>query len=225
MKTYLAYIRVSTVKQGERGSSLQEQKSAIEAYARHHGLQIAGWFEEMETAAKLGRRMFNRMLSELEKGRASGVIIHKIDRSARNLKDWAHLRERRNFLDLLAAPQNESDSDQLLKKFELGNTAQQSAESDFVEEFRDKVRNTTSNLAVRGKEIDITPRFPFGDVAKRKISQYGAPRSATLRTGRALCSLNLVKVASVTSLPVLDFFHDVLLRCPPEDTETDTRVA
>jgi len=93
MKAYLAYTRVSTVKQGEHGSSLQEQKSSIEAYAARHGLTITGWFEEMETAAKLGRRMFNRMVSELGKGRVAGVIIHKIDRSARNLKDWARLGE------------------------------------------------------------------------------------------------------------------------------------
>ena len=56
MKRYFAYIRVSTVRQGERGSSLQEQKSAIEAYARRLNLSIAEWFEEMETAAKQGRR-------------------------------------------------------------------------------------------------------------------------------------------------------------------------
>lgn len=93
MKVYFAYTRVSTVKQGERGSSLQEQKSAIEAYAAKHGLTVAEWFEERETAAKLGRRMFNRMLSALGKEQAAGVIIHKIDRSARNLKDWAHLGE------------------------------------------------------------------------------------------------------------------------------------
>lgn len=93
MNSYFAYTRVSTVKQGERGSSLQEQKSAIEAYAAKHSLRIIGWYEEMETAAKLGRRMFNRMLGDLETGRARGVIIHKIDRSARNLKDWAHLGE------------------------------------------------------------------------------------------------------------------------------------
>jgi site-specific DNA recombinase len=93
MKSYLAYTRVSTVKQGEHGSSLTEQKTAIETYARHHGLQIAEWFEETETAAKLGRRLFNRMMAELEKGHATGVIIHKIDRSARNLKDWAQLGE------------------------------------------------------------------------------------------------------------------------------------
>lgn len=91
MRTYFAYIRVSTVKQGEHGSSLQEQRSAIEAYAARHDLKIAGWYEEMVTAAKLGRQKYNQMLADLEKGRAAGVIIHKIDRSARNLHDWARL--------------------------------------------------------------------------------------------------------------------------------------
>lgn len=91
MRQYFAYIRVSTVKQGERGSSLQEQRSAIEAYAQRNGLAIANWFEERETAAKQGRREFTRMLADLKSGRAHGVIIHKIDRSARNLRDWANL--------------------------------------------------------------------------------------------------------------------------------------
>jgi len=33
------------------------------------------------------------MLKELRKGKVRGVVIHKIDRSARNLKDWADLGE------------------------------------------------------------------------------------------------------------------------------------
>lgn len=91
MKSYLAYVRVSTVKQGEHGSSLQEQKDAIEAYAARHGLTIGQWFEETETAAKQGRRQFERMLSLMKAGKVAGLLIHKIDRSARNLKDWARL--------------------------------------------------------------------------------------------------------------------------------------
>lgn len=91
MKSVFAYIRVSTVRQGEHGSSLQEQRSAIEAYARGHDLLIAEWFEEIETAAKQGRPTFIRMLAALKRGRAHGVVIHKIDRGARNLKDWANL--------------------------------------------------------------------------------------------------------------------------------------
>jgi len=91
MKRYLAYVRVSTARQGERGSSLLEQRSAIEAHAARLGLTIVRWFEERETAAKQGRRRFTEMLKELRSGRADGLIIHKIDRSARNLRDWADL--------------------------------------------------------------------------------------------------------------------------------------
>ena len=91
MKDYFAYIRVSTVKQGDHGCSLDEQKASIEAYAQRHGLTITEWFEEKETAAKQGRREFNRLTQLLKQGKAAGVIIHKIDRSARNLKDWARL--------------------------------------------------------------------------------------------------------------------------------------
>lgn len=93
MRKVYAYIRVSTVKQGERGSSLLEQRGAIDAYAKRHELEIAEWFEETETAAKQGRRVFNHMLQLLDRKQAAGVIIHKIDRSARNLRDWANLGE------------------------------------------------------------------------------------------------------------------------------------
>lgn len=93
VKDYFGYIRVSTAKQGTHGVSLVEQKGAIERYASKHGLTIAEWFEERETAAKRGRPVFSRMLTALRKKHARGVIIHKIDRSARNLKDWADLQE------------------------------------------------------------------------------------------------------------------------------------
>src|ERR1700687_4190870 len=93
MNSYFAYIRVSTVRQGERGSSLFEQRDAIKAFAGRHGLKIAAWFEERETAAKVGRREFSRMLSALRKRIATGVIFHKIDRSARNLKDWSVIQD------------------------------------------------------------------------------------------------------------------------------------
>ena len=89
---YFGYIRVSTVKQGE-GVSLQEQRAAIERYAASQRIRISEWFEEKETAAKRGRPVFGKMLSLLKKNRAAGVVIHKIDRSARNLRDWADIGE------------------------------------------------------------------------------------------------------------------------------------
>jgi len=93
MNDFYGYIRVSTVKQGQQGVSLQEQRDAIERHANALGLNIVDWFEEKETAAKRGRPTFNKMMKLLNEGKAAGVIIHKIDRSARNLKDWADLGE------------------------------------------------------------------------------------------------------------------------------------
>ncbi len=91
MKKYVAYIRVSTQKQGQTGVSLQEQRAAIERYAEINRLQIETWYEERETAAKRGRPIFTQMLEQVERSSISGIILHKIDRGARNLRDWADL--------------------------------------------------------------------------------------------------------------------------------------
>lgn len=92
-KSYFSYIRVSTARQGHTGTSLVEQQASIRRHAEQHGLTITREYEEQETAAKRGRPIFTQMLKALKSGAARGVIIHKIDRSARNLKDWADLGE------------------------------------------------------------------------------------------------------------------------------------
>jgi len=91
MREFFGYIRVSTARQGEHGVSLQEQRDAIMRFGKAQGLEIAQWFEERETAAKKGRPVFGQMLQLLREGKAEGVVIHKIDRSTRNLRDWANL--------------------------------------------------------------------------------------------------------------------------------------
>ena len=90
---YCGYVRVSTARQGEQGVSLQQQRDAINRYAQRAGMKITEWFEEQETAAKQGRPIFTRMLKLLRSATVRGVIIHKIDRSARNLRDWADMGE------------------------------------------------------------------------------------------------------------------------------------
>lgn len=92
MKECFGYVRVSTVKQGE-GVSLETQKEAILGFAARNEITITKWFEEKETAAKSGRPVFGAMLKELRKRAASGVVMHKIDRSARNFADWAKIGE------------------------------------------------------------------------------------------------------------------------------------
>jgi DNA invertase Pin-like site-specific DNA recombinase len=83
-----AYIRVSDTKQVD-GASLSQQERSITEYAAKNHLNIVKWFEETQTAAKKGRPKFTNMMTLLKEGKAMGVIMHKIDRSARNLHDWA----------------------------------------------------------------------------------------------------------------------------------------
>src|SRR5258706_2399949 len=90
-KGYFSYVRVSTQRQGQQGTSLTEQTAAIDRYAKTWKLDIVKQFEERETAAKIGRPIFLDMIRGLKRGAAAGVIIHKIDRSARNLRDLAEL--------------------------------------------------------------------------------------------------------------------------------------
>ena len=90
MKQCFGYVRVSTAKQGE-GVSLIAQKEAIQLYCDQNEIEICQWFEEKETAAKQGRPLFTQMIQALKKGKADGLVIHKIDRSARNFADWAKI--------------------------------------------------------------------------------------------------------------------------------------
>ncbi len=90
MKQVYGYIRVSDIKQKE-GVSLTEQKRIIKEFAEKNKLQIIHFYEENKTAAKKGRPLFDEMLQNLKNQKADGVIIHKIDRSARNLHDWADI--------------------------------------------------------------------------------------------------------------------------------------
>jgi site-specific DNA recombinase len=54
---------------------------------------VTGWYEEKETVAKRGRPIFRDVLKLLRERKADGLIVYKVDRSARNLKDWADLGE------------------------------------------------------------------------------------------------------------------------------------
>ncbi|HEX4497270.1 MAG TPA: recombinase family protein [Thermoanaerobaculia bacterium] len=89
---FLAYLRVSTPRQGE-GVSLLTQREEIGKFAARQGLIVTGWYEEQTSAAKRGRPVFAEILRKLRRGEADGLIVHKVDRSTRNLKDWADLGE------------------------------------------------------------------------------------------------------------------------------------
>ena len=91
---FYAYIRVST-KDQERGASLDEQLRQIREYAKSKDFEITKEFREVQSASKIGRVQFAKMVKDIEKDRDNirGVIFHAVDRSARNPFDQAKLYE------------------------------------------------------------------------------------------------------------------------------------
>jgi site-specific DNA recombinase len=93
MKT-IGYVRVSTDKQAERGVSLEAQAEKIRAMGVVHNAGEIELIVESESAKNLQRPGMERMLAEVERGDVKVVIIAKLDRLTRSVKDLCTLLER-----------------------------------------------------------------------------------------------------------------------------------
>jgi DNA invertase Pin-like site-specific DNA recombinase len=94
MKT-IGYVRVSTERQAERGSSLEAQAAKIRAMASVQGVGLADIIVEGgESAKTLNRPGVTRLLELIEAGKVKTVIVAKLDRLTRSVKDLCELLER-----------------------------------------------------------------------------------------------------------------------------------
>lgn len=187
MKSYLAYIRVSTAKQGQQGSSLQEQRDAILAFAARTQFRITEWYEDRETAAKKGRTQFMRMMAALEKGKAAGVILHKIDRGARNLWDWARIQD---LIDAGVEVHFAHDNLDLRSRGgRLAADIQAVVAADYVRNLRDEV---LKGMLGRLKQGIYPGRAPVGylDTGKAKAKAIDPIKGPLVRTAFELYATN-----------------------------------
>jgi DNA invertase Pin-like site-specific DNA recombinase len=78
------YIRVSS--QGQRGDS---QRAEIQRWLEAHGhaLDAVQWFEDRETGATLHRSGFIRLQEAIFAGTVKTVIVWKLDRIARSMRE------------------------------------------------------------------------------------------------------------------------------------------
>jgi len=88
MKQAVAYLRVSTAKQGKSGLGLDAQREAIERFAASEGIEVVSWFTEVETGKgsdALDRRPeLAKALTSARKLKAP-VIVAKLDRLSRDV--------------------------------------------------------------------------------------------------------------------------------------------
>ena len=91
----VAYLRVSTESQAEHGVSLAAQRRRVEAYADLYGLELVDVIEDGGASAKnLDRRGLAQALALLDRGDVSGLLVAKLDRLTRSVRDLGHLVER-----------------------------------------------------------------------------------------------------------------------------------
>jgi DNA invertase Pin-like site-specific DNA recombinase len=89
---FVAYLRVSTVRQGESGLGLEAQRATVEAFARQHGGTIVSSFVEVETGKRSDRPELAKALEAARRGKAT-LLIAKLDRLARNVAFIANLMD------------------------------------------------------------------------------------------------------------------------------------
>jgi DNA invertase Pin-like site-specific DNA recombinase len=81
---YIAYYRVSTVKQGQSGFGLEAQKQAVQSYlSTIKGLLVAE-HAEIETGKRSDRAELQRALEDCRRHKAK-LVIAKLDRLSRNV--------------------------------------------------------------------------------------------------------------------------------------------
>jgi site-specific DNA recombinase len=91
----LGYVRVSTDQQAERGVSLEAQAEKIRAMAVVHNAALAEIIVDGgESAKSLNRPGMTRLLAMVDAGEVQTVIIAKLDRLTRSVKDLCTLLER-----------------------------------------------------------------------------------------------------------------------------------
>jgi DNA invertase Pin-like site-specific DNA recombinase len=92
----LGYVRVSTDEQHARGGGLAAQRTAITAECERRGWQLLGIIGEDAGASSvtLERAGLQRALEQLDRHQADVLVVAKLDRLSRSLKQGTEVMER-----------------------------------------------------------------------------------------------------------------------------------
>lgn len=88
----VAYIRVSLDKQAEHGVSLDAQRQKIEAYCQLYDVEVVEVIVDAGLSAKtLAREGLQNALAMLRSGKAGAIVVAKLDRLTRSVRDLGEL--------------------------------------------------------------------------------------------------------------------------------------
>lgn len=89
---WVTYVRVSTDEQANHGASLEAQLASCKTLAQLRGFTVSHHIEDAGiSGATLNRPGINQLLDLARRGLIKGVIVYKLDRLTRSLKDLLSL--------------------------------------------------------------------------------------------------------------------------------------
>jgi DNA invertase Pin-like site-specific DNA recombinase len=91
-RSYVAYLRVSTARQGDSGLGLEAQQTAVQRFAKEQDGTILGTFVEVESGKRSDRPELGKALTCARKWKAT-LVIAKLDRLVRNVAFIATMME------------------------------------------------------------------------------------------------------------------------------------
>ncbi len=94
--TVVGYVRCSTAEQADSGLGLAAQRAAIDAEASRRGWNLVAVFEDAGASGKAmtGRPALAEALATLDRGEAAALVVSKLDRLSRSVRDAADLLDR-----------------------------------------------------------------------------------------------------------------------------------
>ncbi len=91
MSKYFIYCRKSSEDEDRQALSIESQLRELRDYARKNNIDIADEYIESKSARRPGRETFNKMLIDIESGKANGILSWSPDRLSRNASDGGRI--------------------------------------------------------------------------------------------------------------------------------------
>lgn len=88
-KWVACYARVSTFHSQKNG--LESQIAALKQYCKNHGLEHVRWYKDKMSGKDTNRPAFTKLQKRIFEGQVHTVIVWKLDRLSRTLRDGLHV--------------------------------------------------------------------------------------------------------------------------------------
>jgi len=225
MKYYL-YCRKSTEESaGKQLNSLESQEQAMMQIAEREGLEVIKTYRESQSASKLGRPVLEEMLSNLQAGKADGILCWKLDRLARNMVEGGAIFQmlQDEVIKSIRCYDKEYNkaTNAIVFGVELGQATQYSVElranvnRGMMFKFRNGYWPTLApigylNVREQGQALvvpnesnapliaELFEEFSTGHYSLREVAQHMFERGLTTRGGK---KIHLQKIATILDNP------------------------